>query len=238
MSDTFEAANAPLVRCRRVLAIIAVSLTFSSTACVRRSSPEGDEDAGRAAETTEAPPTIRVSADRRELVFSYPRPDGKGFETATRLEQVPETSRQTVVVTDLSLSPEERKAGQYVYIADLRQARADGTYPVAIASRFGFEATRVGTSSISAGTGGEVVIYTTSWCGVCKQAKRLLKSLGVRFVEKDIEGSRSAAEELAAKAQRANIQPGGVPVIDVGGILLQGLDEGTLKSTLKQKGFL
>ena len=47
-----------------------------------------------------------------------------------------------------------------------------------------------------------------------------------------------AQEELARKAASAGIQPSGVPVIDVGGVLLQGLDETTLKNVLAQKGFL
>jgi glutaredoxin len=81
-------------------------------------------------------------------------------------------------------------------------------------------------------------MYSASWCGVCKKAKRLLDQWGVRFVEKDVEASRAAQEELARKAASAGIQPSGVPVIDVGGVLLQGLDETTLKNVLAQKGFL
>lgn len=186
----------------------------------------------------DAPPAIRVAADRQDLIFSYPKADGTGFETATSIAAVPEDARAAVVVTDLSLTPEQRRSGRYVYIANLKTARADGTYPVSIASRYGFEATLAGTSSTAGGSGGEVIVYSASWCGVCKQAKRLLSSLNVRFVEKDIEASRSAAEELAAKARSAGFQPGGVPVIDVGGTILQGLDEATLRAVLKDKGFI
>jgi glutaredoxin len=200
---------------------------------------KGNEGAGTASKPEEdAPPAIRVAADRKDLVFSYSKADGSGFDTASTIDAVPEAARRAVVVTDLSLTPEQRRSGRYVYIADLRTPKSDGTYPVAIASRYGFEAMLAGTSTTTGGAGGEVIMYSASWCGVCKQAKRLLSSLNVRFVEKDIEASRSAAEELAGKARAAGFQPGGVPVIDVGGTILQGLDEATLKAVLKEKGFL
>jgi glutaredoxin len=171
------------------------------------------------------------------MIFSYST-DGRKFETATSIDQIPEEARRAVVVTDLSLSPEARQSGRYVYVADLRAPREDGTYPVAISSRYGFEAKITGTSTASGEASGGVVMYSASWCGVCKKAKRLLDQWGVRFVEKDVEASRAAQEELARKAASAGIQPSGVPVIDVGGVLLQGLDETTLKNVLVQKGFL
>ena len=184
----------------------------------------------------EPPPPIQVRPGATDLIFSYST-DGRKFETATSIDQIPEEARRAVVVTDLKRSPEERQAGRYVYVANLTERRDDGTYPVSIASRYGFEAKITGTST-AAGSGNEVVMYSASWCGVCRKAKRLLDQWGVRFVEKDIEASRSAQQELAAKAASAGIQPNGVPVIDVAGVLLQGLDEATLKSVLEQKGFL
>lgn len=194
-------------------------------------------DAGKAAEAA-MPPEIRVTADRKDLIFTYPSEDGKTFATATEIGAVPEAARKQVVVTDLSLTPAQRMADRYVYLSDLTAPREDGTYPVAVASRYGFEAKLAGTSTGAIARAGGVVVYSTSWCGVCKKTKRLLEQLEVPFVEKDIEASRSAAEELAAKSQSAGIRPGGVPVIDVGGTLLQGLDEATLRSTLHAKGFL
>jgi glutaredoxin len=208
-------------------------------ACTKdRPSPGGGTGEAKPAIEEKLPPEITVSAARKDLVFGYPA-EGGAFKTASSIDEVPESARRSVVVTDLSLTPEQRQSGRYVYIADLRTVRADGTYPVAIASRYGFEAKLTGTSTASGtGGGGGVVVYSAAWCGVCKQAKRLLKSWGVPFTDKDIEASRSAAEELAAKARSAGIQPGGVPVIDVGGLLLQGLDEGTLRGALREKGLL
>ena len=187
----------------------------------------------------EAPPALELKGDKESLIFSYSEDSGRTFKTAAKIEDIPEAARSSVVVTDLSLSPEKRQAAKYVYLADLSQKRADGSYPVAVASRYGFEAKAAAGAPASAeGGSGGVVVYSTAWCGVCKKAKRLLKTWGVPFEEKDIEASASAQRELAAKAQRQGMNPSGVPVIDVAGTLLQGLDEQTLKALLSQKGLL
>ncbi|MBK6684841.1 MAG: glutaredoxin family protein [Deltaproteobacteria bacterium] len=181
-----------------------------------------------------APRPIRVATDRKDLLYSYA--EGNEYRTATEISQIPAAARSRVVVTDLSLSPTERQAGRYVYVADLSAPAEDGTFPVSISSRYGFE-TLTATTAGAPSTAG-VVIYSASWCGVCKQAKRLLKAWNVPFVEKDIEASRSAQTELAQKAQAAGVQPTGVPVIDVGGTLLLGLDEAALRRALQAKGLL
>ena len=191
----------------------------------------GAEDGGT---EPAAPKPIRVAADRKDLLYSYA--EGNEYRTATEISQIPVTARARVVVTDLSLSPAERQAGRYVYVADLSSPAADGTFPVSISSRYGFETLTGTVAGAPSSTG--VVIYSASWCGVCKQAKRLLKSWNVPFVEKDIEASRAAQTELAQKAQAAGVQPTGVPVIDVGGTLLLGLDEASLRRALVAKGLL
>jgi glutaredoxin len=221
----------------RVILIGLIGFVFVFSAC-KNAEPSGETKGPSDSKPDKPPPDVKVSAARKDLVFSYPTEEGQ-FATATTIDAIPEKARRSVVVTDLSLTPEQRQSGRYIYITDLRTARGDGTYPVAIASRFGFEAKLSGTSTASGSGGGkDVVVYSAAWCGVCKHAKQLLKSWNVHFVDKDIEASRSAAEELAMKAKQAGIQPGGVPVIDVGGTLLQGLDEGTLRGVLKEKGLL
>lgn len=184
------------------------------------------------------PPAIEVRADRTDLVFSYLEEDQRTFRTATRIDDVPDGARRAVVVTDLSLSPERRQAGRYVYIADLRAPRDDGTFPVALASRYGFETGSSTVAGAPAPRTGGVIVYSASWCGVCKKAMRALKSWGVPYEEKDIEASQSAARELAQKAAAQGFRPGGVPVIDVQGTILQGYDERTLRGVLEDKGLL
>ena len=76
-------------------------------------------------------------------------------------------------------------------------------------------------------------MYATSWCPVCTKARKFLKQQGIRYTEKDIEKDPSAAAELQAKARKAGVQPGGVPVFDVGGTLVPGFDEPRLRSLLR-----
>lgn len=225
------------MRARRPTLLLAALSITSAAACARGTDPAASSPNAGEQAAADLPKPIVVTAARRDLVFTYAHDGPGGFATATTVEAVPEAARGAVVVTDLSLTPEQRQAGRYVYVADLRAARADGTYAVSVASRYGFEAARAGTSSTAEAASG-VVVYSANWCGVCKRAKQVLRGWGVPFVEKDVEASRSAAEELAAKARRAGIQPGGVPVIDVAGVLLQGLDERTLESVLKDRGLL
>src|SRR5690606_23743383 len=77
-----------------------------------------------------------------------------------------------------------------------------------------------------------VVVYTTSWCGVCKRTKAFLTAQGVPFVERDVERDDGAEEELAAKAAARGLRPQGVPVIDVAGELMMGFDQEALLSLL------
>ena len=43
-----------------------------------------------------------------------------------------------------------------------------------------------------------IKIYTTSWCGPCKMAKRLLMEKGYSFEEIDIEEHNISREEMAS----------------------------------------
>ena len=83
------------------------------------------------------------------------------------------------------------------------------------------------TQATRTGHGGPVIIYTTSWCPVCKAAKAHLRSRGVSFIEKDVE------KDPAANAEKERLAPGsGVPVISVGGKILVGFDAAALDKML------
>tara|TARA_B100000965_G_scaffold124351_1_gene102942 strand:+ start:31 stop:285 length:255 start_codon:yes stop_codon:yes gene_type:complete len=65
----------------------------------------------------------------------------------------------------------------------------------------------------------EVLIYSTSWCGPCSNAKRLLKEKGIMYVEIDIEEKGMSREDLF------NITGGRtVPQIVVDGETIGGYD--------------
>ena len=62
----------------------------------------------------------------------------------------------------------------------------------------------------------DVVMYSTSWCGVCKKAKRYFARKKIPYTEYDIEKSEKAAREFKKLRGR------GVPVILVGDSRMNG----------------
>jgi glutaredoxin len=68
-------------------------------------------------------------------------------------------------------------------------------------------------------TGAKVVMYSASWCGHCKRAKRYFRQHGIAFTEYDIEKDRQA------RARYARMGAAGVPVILVGKRRMNGFSE-------------
>ena len=75
-----------------------------------------------------------------------------------------------------------------------------------------------GKQSSSKCVKGPVVLYGTSWCGVCREARAFFKKKGVSFVDKDVEADASAMSEMKRKAPAAS----SYPVIDLGGEIMPG----------------
>jgi glutaredoxin len=141
-----------------------------------------------------------------------------------------------------------------VFLADLRNPRADGSYPVkastarefdgVLASRRREAAARpsakasadarsAGPSNGPALPSADVVIYGASWCGACHEAAAYLKHKGIAFVEKDIEREPRAQEEMAAKLKGAGLPRGSIPVLDVRGHILVGFSEDAVEQALR-----
>ncbi|WP_423204961.1 glutaredoxin family protein [Pseudomonas kribbensis] len=72
-----------------------------------------------------------------------------------------------------------------------------------------------------------VVLYTTDWCGYCKQTKRFLDQKGIPFKEFDIEKDAEARKAYEALGGR------GIPLIDVNGTLIRGFDPDDILAALK-----
>lgn len=72
-----------------------------------------------------------------------------------------------------------------------------------------------------------VVLYSTDWCGYCKQARRFLDSKGIPFREFDIEKDAEARKAYEALGGR------GIPLIDVNGTLIRGFDPDEILAALK-----
>lgn len=77
-----------------------------------------------------------------------------------------------------------------------------------------------------------VVLYTASKCSSCESARTYLKSRGVPFSEKNVEGDRKLQDELIKQA-------GGlaVPTITIGSKVMKGYMESLLEGELDQAGY-
>jgi len=182
------------------------------------------------------PPSLSVTRDRKDLLFTYVE-EGV-FRDVDSMDKVPERLRKQVLVRDLSKRPEEVKAAEFVYVADLTREMEEGGFPVAAVSRYEIDlASKDGELDLSIGELGdggssEVVLYGTSWCGACAQARNWFRGQGIAFVDRDIEKDPRAEKEMQRKLRKAGLRLGGVPVIDVRGELVLGFDARKLKELL------
>ena len=193
---------------------------------------EGDADA--------APPKLDPKTDA--FVLTYAGDRGK-FADGSKIDAVPEASRGLVRVK--LLEGPEAPAGT-VWVANLKEPGEDGTFALSTVPRASFEELALGEGLSSkadvpdgleppeqVAAAGGVVVYKTSWCGVCGQLEKYLKKKGVEYEAKDIEKDRTAAAELAAMAKGAGVAwKGSVPVIAVGGELIVGFDRRRLEKIL------
>ncbi|MCX7959241.1 MAG: hypothetical protein N3B13_09360 [Deltaproteobacteria bacterium] len=184
------------------------------------------------------PPQITVSRENKNLVFSYIDKDGN-FRDTQNIDDIPEDSKRQVIVFDTSVPPEKRLSHKIIYIADLTKPDKDGKFRYNIASRYEFEsALREGIRPSSGNTdvkqdGKSVIIYTTSWCGVCAQLRKYLRAKGVPYVEKDIEKDESARNEMISKLRGSGLKGSGVPVIDLYGEIIVGFNKELLENKIK-----
>ena len=210
----------------------ALTLAAFAIAGCHRSGAAAPTDAGPVRSPSE-PVVISVTDARTDLVFSYQDEQGK-FHDTPHIADIPESARKHVLVRDLSLKPEEVHADEFLYVADLTQ-RDDGGYPYALVSRYHFHLPDPSDVEMEDGgveQGPPVIVYGTSWCGACAQARKYLSSKGIPFADKDIEKDTVAAEALARKMKRAGVSYRGVPVIDVRGHLMEGFDPRAVEQAL------
>ena len=72
-----------------------------------------------------------------------------------------------------------------------------------------------------------IVMFSTSWCGVCKRARAYFEKEGISFVEHDVDKNQAArAEYLALNPKRS------VPTIKIGNEVVVGFSEQVVESAL------
>ena len=119
---------------RPVLALAALTVALSGVAC-RRSHASAPTDAWEGGVSALS---VRDTSDA--LLFTWI--DDKGdFHVETRVTDVPIIGRDTVRVVDPG--KDDSAHGERVFVADLRQTRADGSYVVRTMARADFEAIAV-----------------------------------------------------------------------------------------------
>lgn len=219
---------------RPVLALLALALL--APACAKKDSTQAD--AGSRGVVAELPKLV-LTKERKDLVFSFVDEEGK-MRDVDSAEKVPESRRKQVLVRDLSKPPEELKTDQFVFVADLTREE-EGAWPYTVVSRYqidlsikegGFVAEE---DDLDDAGERRVIVYGTSWCGACAQARSWFDKQGVPYVSKDVEEDPRAQAELNRKMKRAGMQLGGVPVIDVKGKLLLGFDAAQIERLLRER---
>jgi glutaredoxin len=228
-------------------ALVVVGVATGLLACGPERPPQPD-DARKSARTgpAEAASDPFMNPESDQVVITYAGDKGV-FADTTLVAEVPEAARARVGV---NVFGKPAPAGK-VWVTDLSAPGDDGRFPLVAVARDEFETEVLGVGRVSAfdlpadldpsdllgdraaaGKGGPVIVYKTSWCGVCKQLEAYLQKQGIEYVAKDIEKDRSAAAELQAKAKAKGVQTGSVPMIDVGGELLRGFDRKRLDQLL------
>lgn len=234
--------------------LLLFSILLACVAC--RSSDKSDSEAkpaSAAPRSSELPP-LTVKADTPNLLLTWIDPQGD-FHVVQKPADVPSDARKQVrvVVTD-----REAGTGDLIYVADLNETGADGSYRLKTVTRAQWDelgasrrkarlealapsavpppaASAPATPGAPKGPPSKVVavIYGASWCKPCHQAADYLKGRGVTVVQKDIEESEAAHAEMRSKLDRAGRGGASIPVIDVMGQILIGYSPSALDRAIQ-----
>jgi len=77
----------------------------------------------------------------------------------------------------------------------------------------------------------KVILYSTTWCGVCKKAKRWLRSNKIAFREYDVENSERGRKDYK------KMKGSGVPIIKVGKKRFNGFSSSRMTQVLRKAGY-
>ncbi|HEY3234937.1 MAG TPA: glutaredoxin domain-containing protein [Polyangiaceae bacterium] len=226
---------------------LSLALTLGVFAsCTKR---RGDAaPAGSVSASDKQLPKLELRDDTSHLLLTWV--DDKGdFHVVQKVPDVPAASRSKVRVV---LTDREAGTGDLVYVADLNGKRPDGTYATKTVPRTTWdeigasrrkarlEALAPSASSSVPGVApsapetaakkGAVVaiVYGAAWCRACHDAARYLRQHGVQVVEKDIEQSDAARDEMRQKLARARLPGASIPVIDLMGEVQIGFSPSAL----------
>jgi glutaredoxin len=146
-------------------------------------------------------------------------------------------------VHDRDLPPEERPRLKLVHETcekEIAERRSTTSEVKSMEARMEAAAERAkkmrpepGKARTTASLSGEVVVYGTSWCPHCEEARAYFRSRQIAFADKDSEKDSFAADELASKLAAQGKRDTSVPWIDVHGVMIKGFDKRTLDRLVK-----
>lgn len=222
-------------------ALLAVGLAIGPIACgqERPPAPVARDVAGAAGQAGTHAARLNLEEDSFSLTYAGERGEFKDTKDPT---QVPDRARGLVRVT---LLDGRRAPAGMSYVVNLDGANDTGGYALETIPVDMFEELALGRGLSSAVVlpgdlsappaappAEDVVVYKTDWCGVCKKLTAYLDKRGIPYVARDIEKDVGAAAELKAKADKAGVPTGSVPVVDVEGTLMVGFDRERLERML------
>lgn len=224
-------------------------ILFLLAACSSEPAPSGETQqrttrlAPEAAPVTEdTAPTIAIKLSSPNLLFRYFK-DGK-INLTTSLEKVPKDQLHAVYIDNLDISPMDRQSVRFLQRYDISSMDMNREYQGTPVLRADVEnqirkqrpkpepKAKAQTKAPEGAKSAKVVLYSTTWCGYCRKARNFLSSKKIPFVEKDIEKSPAANQEMKAKAAKAGVRVGGVPVLDVNGKIIPGFDPNAILQAL------
>ncbi len=81
-----------------------------------------------------------------------------------------------------------------------------------------------------------VLLFGTTWCPSCRDAKQYLQSRGVPFLELDVEKDPDAARQYQAVQSAFRLREGAIPVMLINGRPLVGFNKGKVDAALAALG--
>ena len=104
-------------------------------------------------------------------------------------------------------------AALYLYLGGGDNQQADARYSVA------------GTS-YSAEKDGDIVMYSTAWCGVCQMTRELFDEENIRYIEYDIEKSEEYYRQFSELGGQ------GVPLVKIGRNVIHGYNRDLILASI------
>jgi len=168
-----------------------------------------------------------VTDERKDLLLSW-FADG-GSVMGSSVADVPIEARKEVRVQDPKIPPEKRN-NNLVFLSDLTAPKINNQYQVKAIKRKTYEAIhRKALAPTESRTAKQskhsVIMYATKHCPVCVKARRWLLEQKIPYTEFDLETNPDRAKSLALKGKKQGVSTNGVPIFEINGQLLPGLNK-------------